>query len=104
MQLISKYNKGIRYLLCGIDLYSKYAFVFPLKNKKSGSIINAFQSILDNSKRKLNKIWVDQGSEFYNNQFKKWLKDIEMYSTYNKGKSIVAERFIRTLKIKSTSI
>ena len=67
MQLISKYNKGIRYLLCGIDLYSKYAFVVPLKNKKSGSIINAFQSILDNSKRKLNKIWVDQGSEFYNN-------------------------------------
>ena len=104
MQLISKYNKGIRYLLCDIDLYSKYAFVFPLKNKKSGSIINAFQSILDNSKRKLNKIWVDQGSEFYNNQFKKWLKDIEMYSTHNKGKSIVAERFIRTLKIKSTSI
>ena len=82
MQLISKYNKGIRYLLCGIDLYSKYAFVVPLKNKKSGSIINAFQSILDNSKRKLNKIWVDQGSEFYNNQFKKWLKDSDIEIQY----------------------
>ena len=49
-----------------------------------------------------NKIWVDQGSELYNNRFKKWLKDnnIEMYSTHNEGKSVVAERFIRTLKNK----
>ena len=102
MQLISKYNKGIRYLLCAIDLFSKYALVVPLKDKKGVSIINALQSILNNSKRKPNKIWVDQGSEFYNNQFKKWLKDIyiSMYSTHNKGKSVVAERSIRTLKNK----
>ena len=71
MQLISKYNKGIRYLLCSIDLFSKYAFVVPLKDKKGTTIVNAFQSILDKSKRKPNKIWVDQGSEFYNNYFKK---------------------------------
>ena len=66
------------------------------------SIVNAFQKILDSSKRKSNKIWVDQGSEFYNNVFKKWLKDddISMYSTYNEGKSVVTERFIRTLKNK----
>ena len=66
------------------------------------SIVNAFQKILDSSKRKPNKIWVDQGSEFYNNVFKKWLKgnDISMYSTYNEGKSVVVERFIRTLKNK----
>ena len=66
------------------------------------SIVNAFQKILDSSKRKPNKIWVDQGSKFYNNVFKKWLKDndISMYSTYNEGKSVVAERFIRTLKKK----
>ena len=66
------------------------------------SIVNAFQKILDSSKRKPNKIWVDQGSKFYNNIFKKWLKDndISMYSTYNEGKSVVAERFIRTLKKK----
>ena len=75
MQLISKYNTGIRYLLCTIDLFSKYAFVVPLKDKKGTTIVNAFQSILDNSKRKPNKIWVDQGSEFYNKSFKKWLKD-----------------------------
>ena len=65
MQLISKYNKGIRYLLCAIDLFSKYAFAVSLKDKKVSTIDNAFQSILDNSKRKPNKIWVDQGSEFY---------------------------------------
>ena len=71
-----------------------------MKNKKGTTIANAFQSILINSKRKPSKIWVDQGSEFYNNHFKKMLKDnnIEMYSTHNEGKSVVTERFIRTLK------
>ena len=100
MQLISKYNKEIRYLLCAIDLFRKYAFVVPLKDKKGTTIVNAFQSILGSTKRKPNKIWVDQGSEFYNTHLKKWLKDnnIEMYSTHNEGTSVVAERFIRTLK------
>ena len=64
MQLISKYNKGIKYLLCPIDLFSKNAFVVPLKDKNGTTIANAFQSILNNSKRKPNKIWLDQGSEF----------------------------------------
>ena len=103
MELISKYNKGIRYLLCAIDLFSKYAFVVPLKDKKGTTIVSAFQIILESSKRKPNKIWVDQViTEFYNTRFKKWLKDnrIEMYSTHNEGKSVVAERFIRTLKHK----
>ena len=61
---------------------------------------NAFEKILKEPNRKPNKIWVDKGSEFHNNSFKKWLKDndIEMYSIHNKGKSVVAERFIRTLK------
>ena len=70
MQLISKYNKGIRYLLCANDLFSNYAFVVPLKDKEGTTIVNAFQSILNNSKRRPNKIWVDQGSEFYNNVLK----------------------------------
>ena len=56
MQLLSKFNKGIKYLLCVIDLFSKYAFVVPLKDKKGISIVNAFQSVLDKSKRKPNKI------------------------------------------------
>ena len=73
-----------------------------MKDKKGTTSVNSFQSILDSSKRKPNKIWVDQGSEFYKNVFKKWLKDnnIEVYSTHNEGKSVVAERFIRTLKNK----
>ena len=102
MQSLSKKNKSIKYLLCAIDLYSKYAFVVPLKDKKGVSIVNAFDKIIKQSERKPNKIWVDQGSEFYNNVFKKWLSDndIIMYSTYNEGKSVVAERFIRTLKKK----
>ena len=102
MRLISKYNKGIRYFLCAIDSFSKYAWVVALKDKKRTNIVDAFQSILNNSKIKPNKIWVDQGSEFYNNHFKKWLKhnDISMYSTHNEGKPVVAERFIRTLKNK----
>ena len=99
---MSKYNKGIKYLLYAIDLFSKYAFIVPLKDKKDVTIANGFQSFLDKSKRKPNKIWTDQGSEFYNNVFKKWLKDndIIMYSTHNEGKSVVVERFIKTLKNK----
>ena len=112
MQSLSKKNKGIKYLLCAIDLFSKYAFVIPLKDKKGISIVNAFNKIIKQSNRrakgtssqhvKPNKIWVDQGSEFYNRDFKKWLSDndIIMYSTFNEGKSVVAERFIRTLKNK----
>ena len=102
MQLLSKYNKGIRFLLCVIDIFSKYAWVVTLKDKKGVSIVKAFQSILKQSNRKPNKIWVDKGSEFYNTSFKKWLRDndIVMYSTNNEGKSVVAERFIRTLKSK----
>ena len=101
MQSLSKYNKGVKYLLCGIDLFSKYAWFVPIKDKKCISIVNAFKKIISKG-RNPNKIWVNQGSEFYNNTFKDFLKisNIEMYSTYNEGKSVVAERFIRTLKNK----
>ena len=87
--------------MCAIDLFSKYVLVVPLKDKKGTSMVNAFQKIISKG-RKPNKIWVDQGSEFYNKSFKDFLKinNIEMYSTYNEGKSVVAERFIRTLKNK----
>ena len=100
MKLISKYNKGVRFLLCVIDVFSKYACIVPLKGKKGVSIAGAFQQTLKESNRKPNKIWVDNVSEFYNNFFKKWLQDddIVMYSTQIKGKSVIAERFIRMLK------
>ena len=102
MQLLSRYNKGIRFLLCVIDIFSKHAWVVPLKDKKGISTVTAFQSILKESNRKPNKIWVDKGSEFYNASFKKRLRDHDfvMYSTHNEGKSVIAERFIRTLKSK----
>ena len=109
MQSLSKYNKGIKYLLCTIDLFSKYAWVIPIKDKKGTSIVNAFKKIISQKseaeskgRRKPNKIWVDQGIEFYNKSFKDFLKinNIEMYSTCNEGKSAVAERFIITLKKK----
>ena len=82
MQLISKFDKGFRFLLCVIDIFSKYAWVVLLKDEKGINIVNAFQKILDHSMelhsnrskgkskgRKRNKIWVDKGSEFYNNSF-----------------------------------
>ena len=84
MQSLSKFNEGIKYLLCAIDLFGKYAWVIPLKDKKGTSIVNAFQKIIS-KERKPNKKWVDQRSEF---------------STFNEEKSVVAERFIRTLKNK----
>ena len=102
MQLLSKFNKGFKFLLCVIDIFSKYAWVIPLKDKKGINIVNAFETILKKSNRKPNKKWVDKGSEFCNRSFKKRLKnnDIKMYSTNNEGKSVIAERFIRTLKNK----
>ena len=81
MQSLSKYNKGIKYLLCAIDLFSKYVWVVPIKDKKGTSIVNAFKKIISKrseaeskGRRKPNKIWLDQGSEFYNNAFKDFLK------------------------------
>ena len=87
--------------MCVIGLFSRYAWVIPLKNKKGESIVEGFKKILS-SGRKPNKIWVDHGSEFYNNKFKNFLKEnsIEMYSTINEGKSVAAERFIKTLENK----
>ena len=102
MQLISKFNKGLRFLLCLIDIFSKYTWVVLLQDKKGVSSINILQSIFKKSNRKRNKILIGKVSEFYNTSFKKWLQEnnIVMYSTYNEGKSVVAERFIRTLQNK----
>ena len=74
-----------------------------LKDKKGSTITNAFQKVLDNSNRKPNKIQVDKGSKFYNKSMKSWLEknDIETYSTHYEEKSVVAERFIRTLRNKT---
>ena len=101
MQSLSKYNKGINYLLCAIDFFSIYAWFVPIKDKKGISIVNEFKKIISDG-RKPNKLWVDQGSEYYNKSFKDFLKinKVEMYSTHNEVKSVVAERFISTIKNK----
>ena len=101
-QLISKVDKEIWFLLYGIDIFSKYSWFIPLKGKKGIAVTNAFQNILDESNCRLSKIWVDKGSEQYNRSMRSWLEinAIEMYSTHNKGKSVVAEIFLKTLKTK----
>ena len=73
MQSLSKYNKRNKYLLCAIDLFGKYVWVVPIKDKKGTSIVNAFQKVISEG-RKPNKVWVNQGSEFYSNSFKEFLK------------------------------
>ena len=75
MQLISKFIKGFKFLLCIIDIYGKYAWVIPLKDKKGVTISNAFQKYLDESNCKPNKISVDKGSEFYHRSMKSYLQN-----------------------------
>ena len=100
-QSLSKCNKGMKYLLCAINLLSRYAWFFLLKDKRGISIVNAFQKIIT-KETKQNNIWVDEGGQFYSKLFRRFLKinNTKMYSTYNERKSVVAERFIRTLKNK----
>ena len=73
MQSLDKYNKGIKCLLCAIDLLCKYVWLVPLKDRRGITIVNAFQKIISKG-RKPNKIWVDQSGEFYTNVFKRFYK------------------------------
>ena len=95
--------------MCAADVFSKYTWVAPLKDKRGISNVNAFQKIISKGGKaeskgryKPNRIWVDQGGEFYNKPFSRFLRinNIKMYSTYNEGKCVAAERFTRTLKNK----
>jgi transposase InsO family protein len=101
MQSMQKFNDGYRYLLVCIDVFSKYAWVVPLKNKTGPTLVEAFKVILT-SGRKPEKIMKDQGTEFLNKHFRALMKeeDIELYNTYNETKASIAERLIRTLKTK----
>ena len=100
--MIIEFNKGFIFLLCVIDIYSKDGWVIPSKDWKGIRITYAFQKILDESSWKLNKTWVDKGSEVNNRLMKSWLEKnaIEIYSWLNEGKFVIAERFIRNLKSK----
>ena len=95
MQAFSKFNRGVKYLLAVIDVFSKYGWLVPLKDGTGKSVASALEVIF--KERKPGKMWVDKGKEFYN----KHVKDlIELYSTENEEKSSVVERWIRTMKEK----
>ena len=99
MQKFTKMNKGYRYLLTCIDIFSKYSWVIPLKDKKGINVKNALQKIF--KQRKCEFLWTDRGKEFYNKQVQDLLNkyDIKLYSTNNSEiKSSVVERFNRTFK------
>ena len=88
--MINKFNKGFKFSFCVIDIYSKYTWAIPIKDKKGVTTINVFQKFLDQLNFKPNKIWVDEGSEFYNRSMKSFLQNnIEMYSTHNEGKNFI---------------
>ena len=96
----AKQNDGDKYILCIIDVFSKFAWCIPLPDKKAVTILKAFKNVIKQSKRKPEKVWCDRGSEFYNELFKAFLDDnnITLYSTYGESKSVVVERFNRTIK------
>ena len=101
MGKFSKWNNNVRYLLIVIDVFSKFGWIEPLKNKKAESVVEAFNKILKTG-RKPRFLWCDKGLEFYNKDFKKLLgeKGINLYSTENEEKSSVVERWNRTMKSK----
>ena len=102
MQKYSKWNKGIKYLLMVIDVFSKYSWIVALKDKKTESVSLAFDHIFKKSKRKPEKLWTDKGSEFISKHFKDFLKknNIKLYHTENEEKSSVVERWNKTMKNK----
>ena len=101
MQQFSRWNKGYRYLLMVIDVFSKYGWIVPLKDKKGESVTKAFSEIFKEG-RKPQYLWVDKGKEFYNKHVKDLLEkhSVQIYSTENEEKSSVVERWNRTIKSK----
>jgi len=100
MESLAGSNDGYKFILCIVDVFSKYAWCIPLKNKSATTVLDAVKEVVEKSGRMPEKIWVDQGSEFYNKSFKAWLKqhNIIMYSSFGDSKAVVVERFIRTLR------
>ena len=104
MQLISTFNKRFRFLLCVVHIFSKYAWVVPLKDKKGVNIVNAFQSILKDSNRKPNKMWINKGGEFYNNSFKKWLSKNVFIDKLDDIVNEYNNTYHRTIKMKPIDV
>jgi hypothetical protein len=102
LQKISKFNDNNRYLVTCIDVFSKFAWVVPIKNKKSDTVLEAFKFIVNSSGRKPNFLQSDQGTEFLNSKFKEYLSEIDVgfYYVNSELKASVIERFNRTIKEK----
>ena len=102
IQKFSKWNQGIKYFLTGIDVFSKYGWIKPLKDKKTESVRLAFDTLFKKSKRKPTMLWTDKGSEFISKHFKEFLKKnkIKLYHTENEEKSSIVERWNKTMKNK----
>ena len=102
MGSLSSKSRNVRCLLCVIDVFTKYAWVKPLKDKKCKTVLNTFITIVNESNCKPNKLWVDQGREFYTKLMQEWLgnNDVLIYSTHNEGKSVITQKFMKTLKDK----
>ena len=100
MQPYSKSNRGMRYILTVIDVYSKYAWAEAIKKKTGAEVVKAFDRIVTSSGREPRFLQTDQGTEFYNTALNKWLRErgIHHYSTFSNVKAAVVERFNRTLK------
>ncbi len=100
MQQFAAENDGFKYMLTVIDCFSRYAWAIPIKDKKGDTVLNAFKELVSKSKRKPNRLWVDQGKEFVNKKMAEWLKEnnILLYHTYGEHKASMVERFNRTLK------
>ena len=101
MESLSSKNKIVKYL-CVIDVFIKYAWVKSLKDKKGKTVLNGFIEIVNEFSSKPNKLWVDQGREFYDKLMQEWLDNngIIMYFAHNEGKSVIAEKFIKILTSK----
>ena len=100
MQEWSKENQNYRYMLNVVDCFSKYAWSVPLLDKKAETVLNALEKIIETSHRKPKRLWVDEGKEFYNRKMDEFIREnnIVRYSTHGESKSVIVERFNRTLK------
>lgn len=101
VRALSRYNRGFQFLLTCIDIFSKYAWVIPLKNKTGISLTKAFKQILKSGRRPL-KLQTDKGSEFFNRNVKQFLEQhhIHLFATHDETKASIVERFNRTFKEK----
>ena len=100
MQYYSRTNKGFKYLLMIIDVFSKYGWAIPLKNKSSAEIVRAFTELWNSGQKPPKFLWTDKGKEFVNKQFRTLLeeKKVHLYWTENEEKSSIVERWNRTIK------